>query len=390
MDIKKIFRGIGAKLEYEFNISSEINHNGNKGTYRENALKDFLKKGKLPRRYGVGSGEIIGRAENVSKQCDLIIYDQLDGISLVYDEDIQVYPIESVFGVIEVKSSLSKEELIKSLENIKSTKKLAPNEYVTEESNSPLSISYARPKPFGIVFAYSLAGNSLESLVKNLKEWEEKNESNHYTNLVVVLNEGIIYHYANEIKHVYTNDGMSNINGISYLAYKKDTLFHFYSILLELCTKMKLGSVNLESYFDPAEQMGEYMVRNHNRMINSKDDTVSKFTYSFIQNIVKNSKKITQYDLYIKMLGQIPEGMNQEALDSNTYLYNPENLEGIHINKNIEDFITRTDKGVFMNEKSLIPITHVEVDNEIYHIPEVYISDKNLEIIKNKKIDDIL
>ena len=198
MDIKKVFRGISQKLQSDFEISSEINHQGNKGTYRESALRDFLLSGRLPKRFGIGTGEIIGPTRKVSKQSDLVIFDQLDGMSLVYDNDVQIYPIESIFGVIEVKSKLSKTELIKSLENIKSVKSLCPNESVTKITNSLISMTYQRPKSFGVVFAYALSNNSLESLLENLREWERENSKEYWPNLVVVLGEGILYHYGEE------------------------------------------------------------------------------------------------------------------------------------------------------------------------------------------------
>lgn len=78
MDIQKVFRGISKKLLNDFEISAQINHNGNIGNYRENALREFLENGRLPKRLGVGNGEIVGHISNVSRQSDLIIFDQLD------------------------------------------------------------------------------------------------------------------------------------------------------------------------------------------------------------------------------------------------------------------------------------------------------------------------
>jgi len=42
MDVKKVFRGISQKLQTDFEISAEINHQGNKGTYREVPYVNFL------------------------------------------------------------------------------------------------------------------------------------------------------------------------------------------------------------------------------------------------------------------------------------------------------------------------------------------------------------
>ncbi len=260
MDLKKIFRGISSKLENDFKISSEINHNGSKGTYRENALKYFLNSGRLPKRYGIGSGEIIGHTRDVSKQCDLILYDQFDSVSLLYDENIQVYPIESIYGVIEVKSSLSKKELFKALDNIKSIKSLTADNHIKQSSG--FSTTYSpREKPFGMIFAYSLENNSLQSLVENVKQWEKDNIQENSTNLIVVLNEGIIYHHDEYLKSLYSSKNLKNAKYVSYLSYTNDTLFHFYSILLNLCTNMRVGGINLENYFKPSEQIGNYIVK---------------------------------------------------------------------------------------------------------------------------------
>ena len=132
METKNVFRRLSKRMLEDFSISAEISHHGSKGTYRENTLKKFLSEGRLPTRYGIGTGEIVGPVHNVSRQSDLIIFDSLNGISLIYDENTQVYPIECVAGTIEVKSTLNKGEFIKSLENIKSVKKLAPRETTTK------------------------------------------------------------------------------------------------------------------------------------------------------------------------------------------------------------------------------------------------------------------
>ena len=71
MDVEFIFRRISQKLMADFDISAQINHQGIKGTYRENALKRFLQEGKLPGKYSIGSGEIISPLNQVSKQSDL-------------------------------------------------------------------------------------------------------------------------------------------------------------------------------------------------------------------------------------------------------------------------------------------------------------------------------
>ncbi|WP_192456275.1 DUF6602 domain-containing protein [Musicola keenii] len=390
MDVKKVFRGISKKLLTDFEISSEINHNGNKGDYREGTLRNFLLSGRLPKRFGVGSGEIIGPTRNVSKQSDLVIYDQLDGMSLIYEDDIQIFPIESVFGVIEVKSTLSKEELIKSLENIKSVKYLAPNESVTKK-NSLMSMTYPRPKPFGIVFAYSLAGNSLESLVKNLKEWEQQNDKSLWPNLIVVLGEGIIHHYGEGIRNtsLFSNEDLLKAISASYLAYRKDTLFHFYSTLIDLCSNISLGSVNLKRYFNPAEQIGEYVVRNHDRVIRQGSENLFRFNHGFIDRVVKHCSsegKIKHRELFEKQMGTIPQGMDDNYLDYEVFHYDPERLPGMH---EVENPFELNNGQPVATQRMLQPSHCLEVDGSTYYFSWFYVEEDDIEPIKGSSRNDL-
>ena len=391
MDLKKVFRGISSKLSHDFAISAEINHLGNKGTYRESALKDFLGEARLPKRFGIGSGEIIGPTRNVSKQSDLIIYDQLDGMSFMYSESIQIYPIESVFGVIEVKSCLSKTELLASLENIKSVKSLYTEESMTKTVNSMLSITSRRPQPFGIIFAYSLSDNSLGSLLKNLNEWEAKNEKKHWPNLVVILGEGILYHFGEGFKNMslFTNNEITKALGASYLAYANDTLFHFYSILIDLCSSTSIGPVNLQHYFNPAEQMGNYVIRNHDQFQRFSDPHVYRLKHEFIEHLVQTCHQIGPIklkDLYLKQFGQIPADMDDEYLNQEVFHYDPNCLPGIH---QVENSLDISDQGAFVTTEMLLPTCSLEINREIYIFPLSYINENDLEVVPGKMIKDL-
>jgi|GEM_PF-765635 len=392
MDIKKVFRGISSKLSSDFEISSEINHNGNKGTYREGALRDFLLSGRLPKRFGIGSGEIIGPARNVSKQSDLIIYDQLDGVSLIYDDNVQVYPIECVFGVVEVKSKLSKVELIKSLDNIKSVKSLAPEETFTKNPSAWMTVTQARPRPFGIVFAYSLAGNSLESLRENLTEWEKENDRKYWPNLIVVLGEGILLHCGEGLRNMslFSNDEILKAQYASYLAYKKDTLLHFYSILIDLCTNTQLGPVNLKRYQNPAEQLGSYLLKNHDRFRSNETDEVFRLNLDFIENIVNHcleNGKITQRELFLKQMGMIPQGFDDDYLDAKIYLYNPEKILGLN-----DELSPLQDLGSALAQSEhpmLFPAHTIEINDEYFVIPACYLKDECFEVVPGKTPSDL-
>ena len=51
-------------MRTDFDVSAQIKHSGSKGTVRENILRDFLAEGRLPTKYGLGSGQIDGRVSD--------------------------------------------------------------------------------------------------------------------------------------------------------------------------------------------------------------------------------------------------------------------------------------------------------------------------------------
>jgi len=67
----------------------------------------------IPDRYGIGSGVIVNSYGNQSKQWDIIIYDKDILPPFVFEMSRGMFPAETVLAVIEVKSKLTKAELIK-------------------------------------------------------------------------------------------------------------------------------------------------------------------------------------------------------------------------------------------------------------------------------------
>jgi hypothetical protein len=299
-------------------------------------------------------------------------------------ETVQVYPIESVFGVIEVKSQLSKEKLIEGLENIKSVKALAPNEAVIHRG--PVFVTNRpRPKPFGMVFAYDLGDNSIDSLTANLREWEASVPAEFWPNLIAVLNKGVIFHYGSGLSRPIANADISQECHPGGLQYGEDTLFHFYLALLDLCTGTHLGPPQLLRYFDPAEKVGNYIVRHHDRLVdirNPDDQSVRKLKLSFIEKVVnwcKARNKLTEREWLIRQFGVVPQGTNAAALDSLVHAYDPDNLPGLH---QVDNPIVKTASGgAEPRIPMLIPSQWIEVDGEVFYIPWVYVTQADYEIM---------
>ena len=101
-------------------------HTGEFGIYRERIVKDFV-RAFIPQRFDIGSGFIISANDDVSTQCDLIIYDR-DLTPFIKSNENQIfYPVETVVGVCEVKSILSKVEFQKSIHKLSKVKDIKTN-----------------------------------------------------------------------------------------------------------------------------------------------------------------------------------------------------------------------------------------------------------------------
>jgi len=121
------------------------------GSENEFALSSLIRDF-LPSRFGVEtSGIVIDRHGNESKQCDIIIYDDQNFPKYFR----KVFPVELVYGVIEVKTNLTNGEAINALNNLEATFKLdfrplLSNYWQTMSKEKNL---IANP-PFGMIFGY--------------------------------------------------------------------------------------------------------------------------------------------------------------------------------------------------------------------------------------------
>lgn len=338
MDTKSLFQTISRKMRADFDASSEINHHGSRGTVRENKLRNFLAEGRLPGRYGLGAGEVVGRVRDTSRQCDVVIYDKYDGVMFIYDESVQVFPIDCVYGIIEVKSSLSKTELIDALDKIAAFKEMTPTGMVSQPAGGGFTTFHPRPRPFGAVFAYGLAGNSLNSLVDNLREWEAMVDPKLWPNYLCVLEAGVIYHAGEDLAEFIDSDKISASTSPRGLAYGQDSLFRFYCAIHDMSARMHLGPVELMRYSDPPMRIGKYIV--HGRGMEGDiivDGTATKavrLKESTIDRVIAwcDSHGPMPYgDVLMAQYGSLPIGMEKAPiLDMHVFLYNPENLPGMH------------------------------------------------------------
>lgn len=119
--LNRYFRSVYNKLEADALLfNRRLPHEGLKGSENEQALADILRNF-LPAQYGIeANGLIIDRDGAVSRQCDIIIYDDIQFPKYFR----KVYPIETVYAVVEVKTELSKQQVDIAIENEAALRKL--------------------------------------------------------------------------------------------------------------------------------------------------------------------------------------------------------------------------------------------------------------------------
>ena len=107
-----MIEGLGKKID----ASSPIENKLTKGELRELFITNILRYF-LTNQFDVGTGIVINQKEEQSKQTDIIIYDNRILPPFIKEQNIGIYPAESVVGVIEVKSRFARDAILKSEES---------------------------------------------------------------------------------------------------------------------------------------------------------------------------------------------------------------------------------------------------------------------------------
>jgi hypothetical protein len=147
--------------------STALPHLGERGRNEEERVREFLRR-VLPKRFSVGSGFVISSKKDlgVSPQMDVIIFDEIHNAPVFREISADVFPVEMVYAVVEVKRVLRKKDLPKILKDIQHIRTLGDERwYVTYRSvprpeNPDERITGAReipvqnPKPRSYVVAF--------------------------------------------------------------------------------------------------------------------------------------------------------------------------------------------------------------------------------------------
>lgn len=205
--LAKYYNGIVMQVSAELeHINSILEHQGEKGSQNEQLMIRLLRKF-LPKRFSIGSGIVIDSDGTQSKQCDIIIYDN------VYHPDIfglrssVIFPVETVYATIEVKTTLRRGDIKTAIENIESVKKLKYIEGVIpyiESPGKPVAMNFKTQKtssPWGIVFGYKTDISQATTLKNNFLEFLEPVSKEHHFDLGFILEKGFVIGYQDFWPH---------------------------------------------------------------------------------------------------------------------------------------------------------------------------------------------
>jgi hypothetical protein len=216
------FSSIYNKLEADALLfNRKLPHSGLIGSENENAIADVIRQF-LPPKFGVEvNALVIDRFGKVSKQADIVIYDAEKQASFFR----KVYPVEIVYAVIEVKTSMSSSEAKSALENLASVSELEFRPALTpywETKTNEQEIHHSPPALYA--FTYRTDCQSFETFARWF-DWQYlfrgvklRDAAPKYPEIRVIracsLDQGVIYMessngYVQRLVAVATDEGVT-------------------------------------------------------------------------------------------------------------------------------------------------------------------------------------
>jgi len=190
-----------AVVQAKFEQSRAVWHNATAGSIREQIINHVLLP-YLPDSYGIANGLCYDKMGQRSKQLDLILYDKIYSHKIPM-EDYMVFPCESIYGNIEVKTYLNKAEIQTSIDNINSVK-VMQRDVATEFNFTPKielrigneQMGTKKNNFFGAVFAYQ--SDSVETVLKNISASKLPTDRKKRPDIFVLFDKGTIIWKASQ------------------------------------------------------------------------------------------------------------------------------------------------------------------------------------------------
>jgi len=253
------FHGLEREFLYEqrqmlidYQKSKDVKHPRDVGDTREEILRRFLvMSGYLPKRYGVSekSARVASTTGHISKEIDILLFDPVDSVRLMSRESVyEVFPIESAYGVIQVKSQLNRREIKDGLENLASFKALdrQPN----QRARLVIRNGRSSERGFGILFAFDSDLKWLD-ILREIEAFANKQPKRFWCNGVFILSKGMFLHGDAHGGKFFNND-IENIQDLQMFGFpdrESQCLYQLYTILMSLLRSTSVEPTPVNSYF---------------------------------------------------------------------------------------------------------------------------------------------
>jgi hypothetical protein len=226
--IRSYFKDVSKVLEAQARLSSNVQHKGLIGQNREVFIRNFIKKS-FPKKFVIGTGEIIDSSDNLSKQADIIIYDEF---MPTFDYGSSKHFLSGgVLAHIEVKSNLNTDKLNEALEVTKSVKK------INRDIDASLHFGDLPKTINSFIFAYD--GVSKETFKKKVLEfYKDEKDMNNVVDAICVLNKYVMVKIFNKDKLV----------SLGFFETQEDSLMAFFGRLFDAMHKNWAGIPNIYKY----------------------------------------------------------------------------------------------------------------------------------------------
>lgn len=123
-------------------LSRVIEHNLTMGEENEAALSRMLVNF-IPGRFGTGSGLLLDSTDKQSKQADVVIFEKSADAAIFAQTTQLLFPVESVYATIEVKTSLSADDVVKVGKAVARLKELTSTKPHADGLSRPLICLFA-------------------------------------------------------------------------------------------------------------------------------------------------------------------------------------------------------------------------------------------------------
>lgn len=227
--LTQYFRDISKVLESQSKLSSNICHRGLIGQNREIFIKNFIEKS-FPKKFVIGTGEILDSANNLSRQADIVIYDEF---MPTFDYGASNHFLSNgVLSHVEVKSNLTSDELKNALDVTKSIKSL------NRDIDAHAHFGDLPKKITSFLFAYD--GVSKQTFKRRFREYyQSESDVDNFVDAVCVLNKYVM------IKDPGEKDKRTKP---LFLETKEDSLMVFFARLFDSMQKTWTGIPNFYKY----------------------------------------------------------------------------------------------------------------------------------------------